>query len=231
MVHSSLSACGHIRGGALAVIRALRTWNGKLLAMPVHTYCYPQTDCPTPVFDPQRTASIVGTITDSFWRQPNVKRSLHPTHSLACEGAEAEVVVANHENCETPCGRGTPYERLISQDTAVLMFGVTMNSYTFFHTAEDAAAVPYLYEPKPVRLKMRKPSGAQTEMTMRRQDMSVARSFAEKDTWLQDRDLLRRTALGRGELLYIPSARTAHELLVEQLRCDPWFLASPGRVA
>ncbi len=228
LVHSSLSACGRIRGGEFTVIRAVRSWNpGGTIAMPTHTYCYPAPDGTCQVFNSRETPSLVGAITNTFWKQPGVARSLHPTHSLACEGTRADSLIAGHEDCDTPCGRGTPYERLIEQDAAVLMFGATMDSYTFFHTAEDAAAVPYLYEPQPVKLKLRGRGGEEREMIMRKQDMTIARGFMNKDRWLEERGLLRRAALGRGELLLLPHSRQVHEAITEQLRRDPRFLAAP----
>src|SRR5437016_1564464 len=53
MVHSSLSACGHIEGGARTVIDVLQAWTGAAtLVMPTHSYCYPDDNSPTPCFDP-----------------------------------------------------------------------------------------------------------------------------------------------------------------------------------
>ncbi|MCC2667557.1 MAG: hypothetical protein K0Q72_28 [Armatimonadetes bacterium] len=228
MVHSSLSACGSIEGGADSVVRALRTWVGDgTLAMPAHTYCYPDGTSPAPLFELGETPSVVGAITEQFRREAGVLRSLHPSHSLACSGPGAQSWIAGHERCETPCGPGTPYERLVHGNGAVLMFGARLDAYTLFHTAEDAAAVPYLYYPEPVTLRMR--DGADLRLlTSRRQDMTVPRSFAQMDRWLEERSLLRRRRLGMGELLFIPRAGDAHEALVAALRQDPLLLVDPA---
>ena len=224
-VHSSLSACGHIEGGAETVIAALRTWNaGGTLAMPAHSYCYPAQAAPAPVFDPAVTPSVVGAVTDAFWRQPGVKRSLHPTHSIAAEGPGAVDIVRDHETCDTPCGRRTPYERLVLADAAVLMFGARLDAYTLFHTAEDEARVPYLYESRQVALAYRDLHNVEHTMTMWRQDMGVARSFHEKATWLERLGLLHRVTLGTGELMMVPHARRAHDAIVAALRREPSFL-------
>jgi hypothetical protein len=107
------------------------------------------------------------------------------------------------------------------------MFGARLDAYTLFHTAEDAAAVPYLYYPEPVTLRMR--DGADLRLlTSRRQDMTVPRSFAQMDRWLEERSLLRRRRLGMGELLFIPRAGDAHEALVAALRQDPLLLVDPA---
>jgi aminoglycoside 3-N-acetyltransferase len=229
MVHSSMSACGYIRGGPASVIEALRTWIGERdLVMPTHTYCYPNKEGRVPQFNPALTPSLIGAITNAFWRQPNVVRSLHPTHSLACLGSGATELCAGHEFCDTPCGVGTPYEKLVVQDASVLMFGVTLNTYTLFHTAEDAAQVPYLYERTPYHLEAIDRGGQVKQITMRRHDMAVDRSFAQMDQWLEQRGLLLRRSLGLGQLLFIPHAGAAHRELIEALHIDPLLLVAPA---
>lgn len=228
MVHSSLSACGYIRSGPAAVIEALRTWIGERdLVMPTHTYCYPDKDGRVPQFNPAVTPSLIGAITNAFWRRPNVLRSLHPTHSLACLGAGAAGLCAGHELCDTPCGVGTPYEKLVAQDASVLMFGATLNTYTLFHTAEDAAGVPYLYERTQYQLEAVDYAGQIRPITMRRHDMGIARSFAQMDHWLEKRGLLLRRSLGLGQLLFIPHAGVANRHLVDALHIDPLLLVAP----
>jgi aminoglycoside N3'-acetyltransferase len=226
MVHSSLSQCGTIAGGADTVIAELRRWlgDGGHLAMPTHTYCYPSPDGRVPIFDPARTRSQVGAITNCFWRRPDVVRSIHPSHSLAILGPRAQEFCAGHQNCRTPCGAGTPYDRLIQAHAAVLMFGATLHTYTFFHTAEDAAEVPYLYEPRTYALRYRD-SARRLRLTMtRRQDFTVSRCFAERADWLADQDLLSRHRLGTGELLYLPHALHVHTQTTEMLKHDSGFL-------
>jgi len=227
MVHSSLSSCGYIKGGAVTVISALQEWKeAGTLAMPAHTYCYPKPDGTCPVYIVDQTPSVVGAITDCFWRMPGVQRSLHPTHSLSCEGPEASRLISGHENCRTPCGKGTPYEHLVEADASVLMFGASLDSYTLFHTAEDAANVPYLYEPKPYLLKICRRDGATQDFPMLRQDMTVTRRFADMASWLEERKLLVRQPVGKGELLWLPSALAIHHALTDALRREPWLLVA-----
>lgn len=225
-VHSSLSACGSIDGGAATVVSALRSWisDRAALAMPTHTWSYPDATGVAPVYDFKSTPSVVGTITNYYWRQPGIVRSQHPSHSLACNGPEAEDFLRNHESCETPCGAGTPYLRIAEGNSSVLMFGATMDSYTLFHTAEDAAGVPYLYVPEQVTLRTKGSDGSVRSIQMWRQDMKVPRRFAETAEWLSDQGLLIRRKLGLSELLFIPSARALHETMVKTLQRDPMFL-------
>jgi hypothetical protein len=104
------------------------------------------------------------------------------------------------------------------------MFGTTMNAYTLFHTAEAAAAVPYLYEPRKYSLRIKGPDAAVHPFPMWRQDMSVRRRFEGTAPWLESERLLVRSRLGRGELLFIPDARALHLRLLEEMRREPFFL-------
>jgi aminoglycoside 3-N-acetyltransferase len=227
-VHSSLSACGSIDGGPQTVVNALRSWitDRAALAMPTHTWSYPDKTGVAPVYDYQSTPSVVGTITNFYWRQPAIVRSLHPSHSLACSGAGAEKLLADHENFETPCGVGTPYHQIAQGTSSVLMFGATMDSYTLFHTAEDEAQVGYLYAPEQLTLRTKDKDGSVRSIPTWRQDMSIARRFEATADWLADQGLLVRRKLGLSELLFIPNARALHETMVKTLRHDPLFLVA-----
>ena len=234
LVHSSLSACGSIDGGPATVISALRSWisSRALLALPTHTWSYPDETGVAPIYDYTSTPSLVGAITNYYWRQPGVVRSLHPSHSLACSGPGAEELCAGHELCETPCGAGTPYQRIAEGHSSVLMFGATLDAYTLFHTAEDTAHVPYLYATEQVTLRTRRKDGVIQPIKMWRQDMTVTRRFAATVDLLSEQGLVVRRKLGLGELLFIPNAQALHETMVKTLRRDPLFLvdekARPG---
>lgn len=228
-VHSSLSACGYICDGAHTVITALAD-RCNLLVLPTHTYCYPTDPSQLgPHYNPLTTRSLVGEITNAFWQRPGVMRSIHPTHSLAASGSASEEFLAGHVECDTPCGNATPYERLVQRDTSVLMFGATMDTYTLFHTAEDAASCPYLYCSQPYTLRAFDYDGELHVIKMRRQDMSVPRRFEAMGGVLEGEGLLRRTRLGRGTLLFIESSRAVHEFVVDKLRHDPFYLVAENR--
>jgi hypothetical protein len=58
--------------------------------------------------------------------------------------------------------------------------------------------------------------------------MRIPRRFTLMDTWLEERGLLSRRRLGRGELLFIPRTRDAHAAVLAELRRDPWLLVAEG---
>jgi aminoglycoside 3-N-acetyltransferase len=223
-VHSSLSACGQIMGGPATVIGALLEWNaGKTLAVPTHGYCYPDDREDQTAFQVDSTPSQVGAITEYFRQQRGVVRSIHPSHSLACLGPKAHEICDGHDRCGTPCGPGTPYERLVNEDASILMFGAPMSSYTLFHTAEDAAGVPYAYYPHPFYLRIAQSTGELRELRTARHSR-VPRRFVEIGDRMEAEGLVIRHRFGRGTLRLIPSARAVHRWLVAQLARDPWFL-------
>ena len=227
MVHASLNRCGWIRGGKNQIFHTLKQFS-QTLCMPTHTYCYPTTSEEAgPVFEVNSTPSVVGQLTDFFWRIDGVVRSLHPTHSLASVGAMADYICRGHELCDTPCGTGTPYEKLILNNAAVLMFGTTLKYYTLFYYSEHQAGIPFLYFPRPIKLRAKDKQGRIHSIIMKRQNVFITRRFFEMDKILEKEGLLKRCTLGRGELLFIPSSKQVHEFLVEKISHDPCYLITP----
>jgi aminoglycoside 3-N-acetyltransferase len=89
------------------------------------------------IFDVLRTPSRMGLLSEVFRRTPGVRRSVHPTHSVAAWGAKADDLLADHHLAKTPCGRSTPYGRLIEYDGKILFLGTDLGSMTFFHAIEE----------------------------------------------------------------------------------------------
>ena len=233
LMHSSLSRYGNIENGPATVIDAVQACCDTL-CLPTHTYCYPVSrQTPPPTYDPRQTRSVIGKITDFFGNSRTSAAAL-PHPFARRPRPEAENLCRGHELCNTPCGRGTPYERLVEGEAAVLMFGCTMLNYTLFHTAEDAALCPYLYEAEPYDLRALDYDGNLHRVRMyrmphdeepdRKRKISVRRRFKSMDVILEQAQLLRRQPLGQGELLFIPSARATHEFLLARLHEDPFFL-------
>lgn len=139
MVHSSLSALGHVEGGAESVIEALIEVVG-----PSGTVMMPAMGG-APVFDVNETRSNVGTITDCFWRRPETIRSIHPTHSAAGVGPMAEKLLEGHIEQPTAIGPDSPWGRVAKLENGYLLFlGCDQDRNTLLHTAEDIVRGAYL---------------------------------------------------------------------------------------
>lgn len=223
-VHSSLSACGWFRAGPQDVLCALREISDTLV-LPTHSYCYPECAGEIgPLFDPNGTPSQNGLLTETFRKRPGVIRSIHATHSLAASGSQASEICASHYLCETPCGAGTPYSRLIQKRASVLLFAVSFRAYTLFHTAEDASGSKFAYECGDlVCLRVLDEQGKQRNCFSKRQFRDADR-FEEFGAVLEDAGLVRRMRLGRGLLLYVPDCSKVHEFTVDRLRKFPDYL-------
>ncbi|MDP8208364.1 MAG: AAC(3) family N-acetyltransferase [Candidatus Electryonea clarkiae] len=91
-----------------------------------------------PVFKSKRTPSQMGILTELFRRSPDVKRSLHPTHSICARGALAKELTANHHLAETTFGIGTPYDIMNRHKTVILGMGIPPDlALTQMHHVED----------------------------------------------------------------------------------------------
>jgi len=89
------------------------------------------------IFDARRTPSQMGLLTELFRRMTGVVRSLHPTHAVSAWGAQARAITDDHHKALTPCGRGTPYMRLLDQRGKILFLGTDISVMTFFHAIEE----------------------------------------------------------------------------------------------
>jgi aminoglycoside 3-N-acetyltransferase len=141
LVHSSLSAIGYVDGGADTVVNALLETVGPkgTVLMPAYPMKgtmleYAKTD---PLFDPKNDASQMGKITEVFRLRKEALRSLHPTHSVAAIGPHAEYLLKNHEKSQTPCGKTSPFYKLIELDGYILHLGSKFGQITSVHVIED----------------------------------------------------------------------------------------------
>jgi len=142
MVHSAFDRFLGYQGGLVDAIRTLQEVVGERGTLMMPTIPFQGTAVEyalgDPVFDVQRTVSRMGLLTEVFRRSPGVVRSIHPTHSVAVWGNRADEIIAGHEQADTPCGRFTPYEKLLEHDGKILLAGVPANTMTFcYFVAEE----------------------------------------------------------------------------------------------
>lgn len=143
LVHSSLKALGYVDGGAEAVVDALINVfverRGGTVMLPTFSIDGSMHGTLTSgrVFDLGSTPSNLGAIPETFRCHPRALRSLHPTHSFAAIGAEAEALVAGHHLAATSFGDGTPMARLLAADGYLLGLGTDLGRVTFYHCLEE----------------------------------------------------------------------------------------------
>ena len=177
---------------------------GTTLVLPTHSYCYPEMpESVAPLFDNRNTPSVVGLLTERFRQREGVVRSIHSTHSLAASGPMAEAICKGHYHSETPCSTKTSYGRVLDENAAVLLFGVSFLYYTLFHTAEDAAKSEYAYHPTiRDRLRFIMENGMEGERISRRQSRQPFR-FTEAGETLIECGLAKRVQFGESQLTLV----------------------------
>ena len=156
MVHSSTDGIGLRTGGrvidnqlqvAAELLKFLKTILGPTgtLVMPTHPH---YRDDPGFMFnktglrltyDPLRTPSKVGLLTEIFRRSSGAIRSRHPLSSVAAAGPLAQEIVGGFPNPgDLPHGENSPYKRFFDAGGLIVGINVSLiNALTIVHVAEE----------------------------------------------------------------------------------------------
>ena len=221
LAHSSLSAFGYVEGGADAVLDALLDVLGPAGTLVLPTFTWGEFHKATDVvFDVAATPCETGRIPETFRLRPGVRRSIHLCHSMAACGPATEAVLANGVHS---FWHGSSFDALYERNAWDLMLGVTFNSCTALHAAEEKASVPYrAYRDYP-DCRVRLPNGELIlcpSLEFLRQDNSF-NDFAKMESIFRDRDLLTTVQIGDAKVMNIrirDVIDTACELLAEDIR-------------
>ena len=155
LVHTSLSKIGWINGGAVTLILALQevlTKEGTLI-MPSHSADlsdpkdWTQPAVPEdwweiiketmPPFDQTHTPTYeIGVVPEVFRNFRSVVRSYHPTCSFSAWGKKAEKIIEKH-SLDHGFGDKSPLNKIFSLNGHILLIGVTHESNTSLHLAEE----------------------------------------------------------------------------------------------
>lgn len=167
MVHSSMKSIGEVDGGADTVVDAFMEYFSEGLFMtPTHTWA--QMSEAHTVFDPRTEPACVGIIPNIFMKRPGVVRSLHPTHSIAAYGPDAEDYIYGEEYCTTPCTPGGCWDRLHQVHAKILLIGVSHIRNTYIHSIEEVFRVPERFTEKPSLFQIKMPDGSLKPVSMYR---------------------------------------------------------------
>ncbi len=141
-IHASIHSIGGIEGGADGLIDAMKAYlSDGLLLVPTHTWATVNRENPT--YDVRRTKPCIGTLADAAAFRRDGFRSLHPTHSMAGFGKEAETYLAGEENAKTPTPVGGALSRLAEEGGYVLLVGVGLEQNTFLCAVDEMAEFPF----------------------------------------------------------------------------------------
>lgn len=228
LIHSSMKAIGEVEGGAEGVLDVwMEYFSRGLLLLPTHTWA--QMGEAHPVYDPDVEESCVGLLTNLFRKRPGVRRSLHPTHSVAAFGREAASYVAGEENCNTPCTPGGCYDRLRQAEGKILLVGVGHERNTFIHSVEEVLNVPNRLTAQPVTFWVVMPDGSRKQVYMRRHynamQPHISEDFVKLEQAYYDTGVAKKVRFGAADSI-LCDAKGVFEVTRHVLAPDPECLVT-----
>ncbi|MBT3377616.1 MAG: AAC(3) family N-acetyltransferase [Lentisphaerae bacterium] len=196
MVHSSLSAFGHVQGGADAVIDALLDTIGATGTLVMPTFTWGEFHARKQVtFDTRHTVCETGRIPETFRQRQGVTRSLHVCHSVAACGPGTDLAMGEGVSS---FGRGSTFDGLLRLNAWVVMLGVSFQSCTALHAVEEFVGVGYREHRDFTESTVILPDGANLSskaIEYLRVDSS-ANDFAKVEALLEEAGVLRQTRIG-----------------------------------
>lgn len=230
MVHSSFKSLGKVDGGVMTFIDALKdtvTTEGTLF-FPTFTY-----DCvnrSNPVFDVESTVSHVGIIPEIFRKTDGVKRSVHPTHSLAVWGKGRDEFIKDHCKDNVCVGENSPLFKLKNADGKILMVGCGITHNTLIHGVECFYKPPYAF-----KVDYSNPKYYRKYVCIDENDNVTRREFfhefMEESGWYQDYNKLKNLIdIKEGKILdatcYLMDAKSVWDAVLKKMQEDPYYFVS-----
>ncbi|HOJ12760.1 MAG TPA: AAC(3) family N-acetyltransferase [Clostridiales bacterium] len=204
LVHSSMKSFGYVEGGPETVIKALIDTCGNKGTLVMPTLTFASINEAEPFFDASETPSGTGLITEVFRKMPDARRSLHLFSSAAALGEKAEYITSYHD--DTPCGPGTPYQKIIELEGYVLFIGAGFGSNTLFHVAEEYVNPPYMRYKTIKNAKINDLEGNTYFRDIRRYDCyqtGIIRRLDRMKDIFENENVLTRTVIGNSNITLI----------------------------
>lgn len=218
MIHSSLRKMGHVDGGASTVVDALMTAIGPEGTLIVPTlsfsgdmYTHFRTYDNDRPFDVLETPSRMGRITEIVRTMPGALRSVHPSHSVAAVGPQAEYLTKGHHRDKYGFGKLSPYYRLCELGGKIIMLGVDLTTMTAFHVIEDIIddfPLP-VHMPDPAVVEVIMPDGKRQTVTciVHNPEMTAIRDCNKVEPYFVEYSILKDTKIGAGRVMVIDAGR------------------------
>ena len=89
------------------------------------------------IWDVRNTPSYTGILTEIFRRMGDVKRSLHPTKSVAACGPLRDYLISEHHTNIRPYSEKSPYFKFIRSKGKAIGLGVSAHYLSLVHTIDD----------------------------------------------------------------------------------------------
>lgn len=133
------------------------------------------------------------------------------------------MLVAGHDMASSPCGYGTPYQKLIECDAQVLFIGVDLSRNTLFHTMETIAGLDYALATDSVGFEIEYAAGNIEHRRFRLHQQEIQRRFAEIESTLVERKVATIARAGKARVIHFRAGSFA-EVVLKELKKNPRFL-------
>lgn len=223
MIHSSMKSIGDVKDGADTVVDAFMDYfNNGMVMMPTHTWKQMSEDYN--IFDPNKEACCVGIIPNIFMHRDNVFRSLHPTHSIAAYGRNANIYIQGDENFTTPCNPQGCFGRLYDIDAKILLIGVTHAKNTYIHSIEESMNIKERFTEFPTTFYVKMPNNNLKKVSMYRhfnaKNAHISETFDKLKDYYYDKNAAKLVHFGDAECI-LCEARKLYELTAKILTDKP----------
>lgn len=217
-VHSQLSPFGkiqssmtrhHFMEGFLGALKDAVS-DGHLM-MPTFTYSF----CRNEIYNPLKTPSTVGVLTEHFRLTQPVSRSLDPIFSIAVLGPNQAVLADVGSDC---FGDRSVFDKLYQMNATLLFLGNRFD-ITFMHYVEQKIQVPYrhfkTFEGFIQIGETLKQTNCRYYVRSLKQDVSY--DLEKIASYLQEAGVLKQIKLGNSKMRAV-SARDAFSVLSDRLK-------------
>jgi aminoglycoside 3-N-acetyltransferase len=232
LIHSSMKSIGEVEGGADTVLDVFIKYlaeNGNIV-LPTHTWA--QINAEYNIFDPEKEPSCVGILPEIFRKRKGALRSLHPTHSVAIMGKDAEYFVKGEHLIETPCGRNGCWGKFLDMDFKIIFLGCSTECNTYLHGVEEWLDVPERLTDDYQKLRIIMPDGTIFERPSRRhynRHGNISDSYSKIQPYLEERGLVVKGKFGDADCI-VNKARDLYETASELFAKDiDFFGCNPDK--
>ncbi len=205
-VHSDVSVFGKLatldRNLLLSsIIDSIRevVGNDGTIIVPTFSYSF----CKNEIYDPSKTKSTVGTLTEYFRKQKGIIRTTHPIFSVAIWGKNKQYFAnINHDSFD----ENSIFGKLHKTKGKILFLGAPFVSCTYLHYIEQMHGVPYRYIKKfKGKIKNKKIYKDEYTFFVRYLDRGIIFDTRKLEKHLIKKEVMKETMLGNGRILMVES--------------------------
>lgn len=137
-IHSSLFPFGIIEDGVSGICQTLIDWIGPHGTLMMPTFTFKKREC----WHQQNSPSETGILTEYFRTLPGARRTIHPIHSVAVYGKQAEYL--SSEIDLSSFGEKSIFAKIFNLKATNISLGTEFEGgATYLHYIEELVKVPY----------------------------------------------------------------------------------------